>query len=110
MTSTRRSSRSASSASGAGRGGGGPGAQRIGDDASAKGSPTPTLYSGKGFGDLPDSLRWLKPLAVTGTFGYQFQDVPTSTSLGTDSNGNPLLVRSSNPDLIVWGASIQYSI
>jgi hypothetical protein len=87
---------------------GGTGADAIG--ASRTGSTTPTLYFGKGFGDLPDSMDWFKPLAVTGTFGYQFQDVPTATSLGSDSNGNPLLLRTSNPDLIVWGASLQYSI
>jgi hypothetical protein len=78
--------------------------------AGATGSTTPTIYFGKGFGDLPDALDWLKPIAFTGTFGYQFQDVPTSTSLGQDSSGNPLLVRSSTPDLLVWGASVQYSI
>jgi hypothetical protein len=78
--------------------------------AERSGSTTPTIYFGKGLGDLPDALDWLKPIAFTGTFGYQFQDVPTSTSLGADSSGNPLLVRTSSPDLLVWGASVQYSI
>src|SRR5438105_2512205 len=27
---------------------------------------TPTLYVGKGFGDLPDTLSWIRPIAVTG--------------------------------------------
>src|SRR5438477_6000666 len=31
---------------------------------------TPTLFFGKGFGDLPDSLPWLRPIAVTGQVGY----------------------------------------
>jgi hypothetical protein len=31
---------------------------------------TPKLLVGKGFGDLPDSLALLRPLAVTGVFGY----------------------------------------
>jgi hypothetical protein len=84
---------------------GGSGANAVG--AATKGSTTPTIYFGKGFGDLPDSLDWLKPLAFTGTLGYQFQDVPTSTAIDPDS-GN--LTRSSNPDLFVWGASLQYSI
>jgi hypothetical protein len=35
----------------------------------------PTLYLGKGFGDLPDSLSALKPLAITATLGQSF---PTS--------------------------------
>jgi hypothetical protein len=57
---------------------GGTGAQGIG--AERTGSTTPTLYFGKGFGDLPDTLDWLKPLALTGIFGYQFADVPTRTT------------------------------
>jgi len=30
----------------------------------------PTLYFGKGFGDLPDTLSWIRPVAVTGQVGY----------------------------------------
>jgi hypothetical protein len=84
---------------------GGTGANAVG--AANKGSTTPTVYFGKGFGDLPDALDWLKPFAFTGTLGYQFQDSPTNTSLDPDS-GN--LNRTSSPDLFVWGASLQYSI
>ncbi len=32
---------------------------------------TPALFIGKGMGDLPDSMMWLKPLAVTGTMGVE---------------------------------------
>ena len=28
---------------------------------------TPTLFFGKGMGDLPDCLSFLKPIAITGT-------------------------------------------
>jgi hypothetical protein len=79
--------------------------------AGTTGSTTPTIYFGKGFGDLPDALDWLKPIALTGTFGYQFQDVPTSTTtvIDPDSGAASLQVNHS-PDLLVWGASIQYSI
>ena len=31
---------------------------------------TPTLYFGKGFGDLPSSLNWARPFAITGQIGY----------------------------------------
>jgi hypothetical protein len=88
---------------------GGTGTNRIG--ASATGSTTPTIYFGKGFGDLPDAVRWLQPFAITGTFGYQFQDVPTSTALSIDpDSGAASLQTAHNPDLLVWGASLQYSI
>jgi hypothetical protein len=30
----------------------------------------PTIKFGKGFGDLPDDLAYLRPLAITGTVGY----------------------------------------
>jgi hypothetical protein len=30
---------------------------------------TPSFTFGKGFGDLPDSIEWLKPFAVTGSLG-----------------------------------------
>ena len=31
---------------------------------------TPSLDFGKGFGDLPNSLTWLRPLAITGNLGF----------------------------------------
>jgi len=30
---------------------------------------TPTVFIGKGFGDLPDSMAWLRPVAVTAQVG-----------------------------------------
>ncbi|HXI86525.1 MAG TPA: hypothetical protein VNH64_03645 [Parvularculaceae bacterium] len=30
----------------------------------------PALYFGKGFGDLPDSMKWARPFAVTGVASY----------------------------------------
>jgi hypothetical protein len=53
---------------------------------------TPTLKFGKGFGDLPDSMKYLRPLAVTGTVGYAIPG-------GGDA-----------PKLIEWGGAIEYSL
>lgn len=47
---------------------GGTGSDRVGADRFS--TITPTLYFGKGAGDLPDSLAWLQPAAVTGSLGY----------------------------------------
>jgi len=47
---------------------GGVGAKRVG--ALSGTTITPSLQLGKGFGDLPDSADSLKPLAVTGSLGY----------------------------------------
>jgi hypothetical protein len=53
---------------------------------------TPTLKFGKGFGDLPDSMKYLRPLAVTGTVGYAIPG-------GGDE-----------PKSIEWGGAIEYSL
>jgi hypothetical protein len=58
---------------------------------------TPTFYFGKGFGDLPDSLPFLKPFAITGTLGL---GIPSSS--GTQSNPNP--------DTLEWGLALEYSV
>ena len=47
---------------------GGTGAQRVGAERTS--TLTPTLYFGKGANDLPASLWWAKPLALTGVIGY----------------------------------------
>ena len=52
---------------------GGTGSDRVGADGAT--TVTPTLYFGKGAGDLPASLSWARPFAVTGVVGY---GVPTS--------------------------------
>ncbi len=52
----------------------------------------PTIFYAKGFGDLPDSLSYLKPLAVTGVLGYQ---IPTDQS---------------QPKVFNWGFTVQYSL
>ncbi|TAM04723.1 MAG: hypothetical protein EPN70_10725 [Paraburkholderia sp.] len=55
---------------------------------------TPTVYVGKGFGDLPNSLAYLRPFAITGTIG------PNITTASSD-NG---------PNSLGWGVTVQYSI
>jgi hypothetical protein len=65
------------------------GSQAIGVDTFS--TFTPTLYFGKGFGDLPDSVKFLKPLAVTGTGGL---DLPTKAS----------------PNAFELGLAVEYSL
>jgi hypothetical protein len=62
---------------------------------------TPKLFAGKGFGFLPEELKYLKPFAITGQVGYS---VPTVSSTTEDA------VTSLNPRLLVWGGSLQYSM
>jgi hypothetical protein len=59
---------------------------------------TPTVYFGKGFGDLPNALKYLKPIAVTGTLGLA---IP-----GQAANGDGSL----NSDALQWGLAFEYSL
>src|SRR5271170_1230861 len=46
---------------------GGTGGKQVGEDSAN--TFTPTIYFGKGFGDLPEALEYAKPFAITGTLG-----------------------------------------
>lgn len=84
------------------------GSSKIGlDDV---GSTTPTIYWGKGLGDLP--VWWLRPLAVTGTFGYQISDKRLSATQAFDEDtGAPvILLNNGAENRWVGGISVQYSI
>lgn len=68
---------------------GGTGSRQVG--AESANTFTPTIYFGKGFGDLPDSLKFLKPFAITGTIG---EGLPTSA----------------DPDTLETGFALEYSL
>jgi hypothetical protein len=68
---------------------GGTGSSRVAERWSTY---TPTIKFGKGFGDLPEGLGFLRPLAVTGTVGYSIPG-------GGDE-----------PRSIEWGGAIEYSL
>jgi hypothetical protein len=70
--------------------------QNVGGDQ--YGSTAPTLYFGKGLGDLPIDV--FRPLAVTGELSYVFPD--RRQNLAGDNNGSPQSWQG--------GMSIQYSI
>jgi hypothetical protein len=70
---------------------GGTGSRSIGNSYSTF---TPDFYFGKGFGDLPASLSYLRPFAITGELG------PNLTTASSD-NG---------PNSFGWGLTLQYSI
>src|ERR1700722_18585721 len=54
---------------------GGTGSQQIGADSASTFSPT--IYFGKGFGDLPAALKYARPFAITGTVA---EDLPNSAA------------------------------
>jgi hypothetical protein len=74
---------------------GGTGSSRVGSESFS--TISPTFFFGKGLGGLPDPLRFLRPLALTGLVGPNF---PTQrTTEGAD-----------NPTTLTWGFSVQYSL
>ncbi len=72
---------------------------------------TPTIYFGKGLGDLPDTLSWLRPVAITGVVGYAIPERNFTTIFGIDPNTGVHTIDSEfHPSVLNWGGSIQYSM
>jgi hypothetical protein len=88
---------------------GGSGAQDVGADRFTV--YTPTIYFGKGFGDLPQTIGWARPFVVTGQFGYAIPGTPytTTTSIDPDS-GDQIVDTQFHPRVLMWGGSLQYSM
>ncbi len=84
---------------------GGSGAEGVGAESIA--SYTPAIFFGKGFGDLPDGMRWARPFAITGQIGYAFPSSRTSASFDPDTGLTDI---ETNPNVLVWGGSLQYSM
>lgn len=68
---------------------------------------TPTFFIGKGFGDLPDTIGWARPFAVTGQIGYA---VPTRSSTASADPDTGDITTELNPRFLVYGGSLQYSM
>jgi hypothetical protein len=82
---------------------GGSGAQDVGAERFS--TYTPTLYFGKGFGDLP--VAWARPFAVTGQVGYAIPGSNSTTTFNPDTGD---LDTEFHPRVLVWGGSLQYSL
>jgi len=83
---------------------GGTGAHQIADSFS---TITPGLFFGKGLGDLPTSLNFIRPVAITGALGIGFPTRSKNVSFDPDT-GNPLIDH--NPKTFNWGFTLQYSL
>jgi hypothetical protein len=77
---------------------GGTGAHQVSESFS---NITPALFFGKGLGDLPESVNFLRPFAVTGAIGSSF---PTRRANVTDAG----IER--NPTVLNWAFTLQYSL
>jgi hypothetical protein len=88
---------------------GGTGSQSVGADPFN--TYTPTVYFGKGFGDLPDTLSWIRPVAITGQVGYAIPGRRFTTTFGVDPvTGDPTADTEFHPQVLNWGGTLQYSM
>lgn len=87
---------------------GGTGSRKVG----AEGFDTirPTLFFGKGLGDLPDALDYVKPVALTGVFGVAIPTRHATKRFITDEEGNVDVEREVNASVATWGFSVQYNL
>jgi len=88
---------------------GGTGNKRV--DADSFTTWEPGFFFGKGFGDLPDTVSFLKPFAVTGLVGVA---IPTSASTRTETlnetTGERDIDIERHPAVLEWGFAVEYSI
>ena len=87
---------------------GGSGTTHIGGDR--YGATTPTLYFGKGLGDLP--VQNLRPFAVSGELGYSFADkeLKTERVFNPQSGLISSMLNNGNNNAWAGGVSVQYSV
>ena len=88
---------------------GGTGSSSVGADSFS--TWTPGILFGKGFGDLPEGFRFLKPFALTGMAGLA---IPTSASTRSatidEVTGARAVELERHPDVLEWGFALEYSI
>jgi hypothetical protein len=84
------------------------GAQAVGADE--PNSILPGVFIGKGFGDLPNGLAWLRPFAITGAFVDELPFGATTTALGFNApSGKLQSTLVPTVETLHWGLSLQYS-
>jgi hypothetical protein len=84
---------------------GGTGSKSVGAESFSVISPA--LFFGKGFGDLPQSVGFLRPFAVTGVVGPNFPTRSGNASLDPDTSEVEV---ERNPTTLTWAFSVQYSL
>lgn len=84
---------------------GGTGSQLVGAETFS--TYTPTVWFGKGFGDLPDSVKWLRPFAITGQIGYAIPGSGATFTIDPDTSD---VDADYHPQVLRWGGSVQYSM
>jgi hypothetical protein len=68
---------------------------------------SPIFFFGKGLGDLPGSMKFLRPVAVTGAMGPNFPTRRTNSIVNPDTGERGI---ERNPTTFSWGFTFQYSL
>jgi hypothetical protein len=88
---------------------GGTGSREVGADSFS--TWTPGLFFGKGLGDLPEALRFLKPFAITGLAAVEIPTSASTRSITVDhQTGERDVEIEQHPDVFEWGFALEYSV
>lgn len=88
---------------------GGTGKRSVGADSFSTWAPG--IFFGKGFGDLPNELRFLKPFAITGQLGVAIPTSASTRSVTVDvQTGERDIEVERHPDVLEWGFALEYSL
>jgi len=68
---------------------------------------SPAFFFGKGFGDLPESMNFLKPLAITGVIGPNFPSRKQTITVNEDTGDSEVERHSTT---LTWAFTLQYSL
>jgi hypothetical protein len=87
---------------------GGTGSKAIGADSFSTWEPA--VFFGKGFGDLSEALRFLKPLALTGVAGIAIPSSASTRAITVDEQtGEHDVDIERHADVLEWGFALEYS-
>jgi len=88
---------------------GGTGARSVGADSVS--TLSPTLFFGKGFGDLPETVPFLRPFALTGAFAANIPTRKQTVTTQVDPLSGELSQETElHPITFSWGLTLQYNL
>ena len=69
------------------------------------------IFFGKGFGDLPNEMKFLKPFAITGQLGVAIPTSASTRSVTVDvQSGERDIEVERHPDVMEWGFALEYGL
>ena len=88
---------------------GGTGARSVGADSFS--TLSPSIFFGKGFGDLPETMPFLRPFALTGAFAANIPTRKQTVTTQVDPLSGDLSQETElHPITFSWGLTLQYNL